>query len=160
MTIEEYYELVHRISNMNFDKFVELNKLGPDPYQKPDESEQPYKVVDNTAKDVTVFDALDEAVGIDKNMSRGDLSYEEQVLKIKAIDKKRDESFLDAMKTELEQNAEKEVAEKEPEKLAARRSSLIELDKLSSSLRLSDRSAVLPSSSRRASFIKTGRFEE
>merc|ERR1712194_688278 len=138
----------------------ELNKPGQDLYQKPDESEQPYKVVDNTAKDVTVFDALDEAVGIDKNMSRGDLSYEEQVLKIKAIDKKRDESFLDAMKTEHEQNAEKEVAEKEPEKLAARRSSLIELDKLSSSLRLSDRSAVFSSSSRRASLIKTGRFEE
>jgi len=52
------------------------------------------------------------------------------------------------------------MSEKEPEKLAARRSSLIELDKLTSSLRLSGRSSVLSSSSRRASFIKMGQFEE
>ena len=158
-TIEEYGELMG-VPNFDFDKFVEFQKLSYDVWEEPDESEQPYKVVDNTAKDVTVFDALDEAFGIDKNTSRGDLSYEEQILKIQAIDKKRDEAMIDGIQSKLERNAEEEMAEKEPEKLAARRSSLIELDKLTSSLHLSGRSSVLSSSSRRASFIKTGRFEE
>ena len=139
MTIEEFGVLCG-VEDYDFDKFLELQKPLYDAWEEPDESEQPYKVVDNTAKDITVFDSLDEAVGIDKNTSRGDLSYEEQVLKIQAIDKKRDEVWFDGKKkSDLERSAEKEMAEKEPEKLAVRRSSLIELDKLDSSLRRLER---------------------
>jgi len=55
MTIEEFFPDV-----VNFDSFVELYRVSF-PFQEPHESEQPFKVVDVTAKDMTVFDSLDEA---------------------------------------------------------------------------------------------------
>ncbi|OEU11500.1 hypothetical protein FRACYDRAFT_245542 [Fragilariopsis cylindrus CCMP1102] len=55
MTIEEFFPDV-----VNFDSFVELYRVFF-PFQEPHESEQPFKVVDVTAKDMTVFDTLDEA---------------------------------------------------------------------------------------------------
>ena len=126
--------------------------------------------MDVTAKDVTVLDGLDEAFGIDKTKRRGsgeDLSYDELAAIIRAVDVKRDQVWMDSNPfpgSEDMDSAEQEMAEKEPKKLAARRSSLIEMDKLESSIRLSGRRrssvVLLNSSRRRSSFIKTGRFEE
>lgn len=79
------------------------------------ECEKPFKVVDVTAKDVTVMDRIDEAVGI-QDENRGDLSYEEMVEKIKSIDLQRDQEWMDR---KVKSSEEKEVAEKEPEKYAA-----------------------------------------
>jgi len=96
--------------------------------------DQPYKMVDVTAKDVTVFDSLDEAFGIE-NTNRGDLTYEEMVQKIQVVNVKRDEAMLENMHLMAIEDSEtseavKEMAIKEPQKLAARRSILLEADKL------------------------------
>ena len=61
------------------------------------------------------------------------MSYDGQALKIWAIDENRGEAMLDI---------QKELSEKEPKKLAALRSSLIEFDKVNAHLHLSDRSSI------------------
>ena len=61
------------------------------------------------------------------------MSYDGQALKIWAIDENRGEAMFDI---------QIELSEKEPKKLTARRSSLIEFDKLNAHLHLSDRSSI------------------
>merc|ERR1712194_537876 len=96
-----------------------------------DETDQPYVVVNNTAKDVTVLDRVDEVFGIEKGLSRGEGTYEEMIEKIKAVDAARDTVWLNYEKKRLEEQtgeeaeALKELIEKKPAKASARRSSLI-----------------------------------
>jgi len=167
LTIEEMYKGWGVPGIVDFDSFVKSQKIWYDNFDKPDESEQPYKMVDVTAKDVTVWDSLDEAFGIEKNKSRGDLTYDEMVQTIKAVDVRRDQIMADNMhKMTIEDSetseAVKEMAKKEPQKLAARHSILLEADKLHSVHRLSLASKEDATSirRRRSSFITTGKFEE
>jgi len=73
-------------------------------------------MVDVTAKDVTTFDGLDEAFGIENNKSRGDGTYDKIVPKIVAVDKKRDQDWMDRNNKAIEDSetseAEKEMAKK------------------------------------------------
>jgi len=165
LIIEELFKTMDQ-TVVDFDSFVECQKIRFGVFDVLGESEQPYKMVDVTAKDVTVFDSLDEAFGIE-NTNRGDLTYEEMVQKIQAVNVKRDEAMLENMHfMAIEDNetseAVKEMAKKEPQKLAARRSILLEADKLNSIRRLSSASKEDATSirRRRSSFITTGKFEE
>jgi len=47
-------------------------------------SDQPYLIVNHTAKDATVLDRIDEVFGITKNISRGNGTYDEIIHKIKS----------------------------------------------------------------------------
>ena len=70
-------------------------------YQEPQEElEKPFTVVDVTAKEATVMNAIDEALGIDpQDESRGDgVAYYELVENIKAVDEKRDQEWMDNCK--------------------------------------------------------------
>lgn len=81
---------------VDFDSYVKWQKeCLMAAYDEPDESEQPYTIVDVTAKDVSVWDSLDEVFGIE-NKSRWDLTYEEMVQKIKAVDVKRDQIMIES----------------------------------------------------------------
>jgi hypothetical protein len=139
-----------------------------------------------TAKDVTVLDGLDAALGIidgeNENSGRGrrNFSYPELVQAIWTVDEKRNQAWFDALNASTEDQEEQELARREPQKLAARRTSLLQADKLlstyrpqdfhfdvgvstTSSRRLSMPAVALsaPSSGRRrASFITTGKFVE
>jgi len=157
-TVEELMKTFHHPGVVDFDSFVKFEKDYFPEFDEPDESEQPYKILDVTAKDVTVMDSLDEAFGIEKNKSRGDLTYEEMVEKIQAIDAKRDQAFLDSKNDAIEDSeAVKEMAKSEPQKLAARRSSLL----LGEKLVLKDDVTRSAASMRRrhSSFITTGKCE-
>jgi len=166
-TVEEMFKHFGISGVVDFDSYVKWQKeCLMAAYDEPDESEQPYTIVDVTAKDVSVWDSLDEVFGIE-NTSRGDLTYDEMVQKIQAIDAKRDLVMLENMHlTAIEDSetseAEKEMAKKEPRKLAARRSILLEADKLHAFRRLSSASMEDATSirRRRSSFITTGKFEE
>jgi hypothetical protein len=127
-------------------------------FEEAEESEQPYKIVNNTARDETVLDSLDEACGIDKNLSRGDGTYEEMIEKIKAKDTARDQASFDADQKKLE---EKELTKEEPEKVKARLSILLDAQKLQSVRRLSvkGKRASLVTENSRASFIKLGKID-
>jgi len=119
LTIEELGKAHGYPEVVDFDSFVKSQKIMHDFFDKPDESEQPYKMVDVTAKDVTVWDSLDEAFGIEKNKSRGDLTYDEMIQKIQAIDAKRDQASMDRLHKQAMEDSEtseavKEMAKKEP----------------------------------------------
>jgi len=152
-------ETYHFPGIVDFEAFVEFEKQFVLRYVTRQDSEMPFKVVDNTAKDMTVLDKYDMVAGI-KNEDRGNFSYEQLVARIKKIDVKRDKEWLDGKTKSIE---EKELAEKEPEKYAARRSSLLEADKMIAMHHLSSRDNTRDSqastSSRRQSFILTGKFE-
>ena len=76
------------------------------------------------------------------------------------MDETRDQAWLDSQHPEESEDiAEQELAEQEPKKVAARRLSLLQMDKMNSSRRLSHRSSVLSSNARRSSFITTGTFD-
>jgi adenylate kinase family enzyme len=170
-----------------FESFVEIQKYMMCFWDEPDdESDQPYTRVDVTAKDVTVLDGLDAALGIidgeNENSGRGrrNFSYPELVQAIWTVDEKRNQAWFDALNASTEDQEEQELARREPQKLAARRTSLLQADKLlstyrpqdfhfdvgvstTSSRRLSMPAVALsaPSSGRRrASFITTGKFVE
>jgi len=169
-TIEELFKTWDVPGVVDFDSFVKLQKDWMSDYDEPDESEQPYKIVDVTAKDATTLDKLDEAFGIEKNKSRGDGTYDEMIQKIKAVDEKRDQVWMDSQNDAIEDSetseAVKEMAKSEPQKLAARRSSLVLGEKLSSSRRLSSISkddvtrSAASMRRRHSSFITTGKCEE
>merc|ERR1712194_578202 len=76
-----------------------------------DETDQPYVVVNNTAKDVTVLDRVDEVFGIEKGLSRGEGTYEEMIEKIKAVDAARDTVFIEEKKKEALEEQTGEEAE-------------------------------------------------
>jgi len=150
-------------------------------FQEVDETEQPYTVINNTAKDATVLDRLDEVFGIDPNKPRLEGTYEEMIQTIKALDAKRDMVMMEATKELLEEEAnnnnkdtkaEIEMAKTEPKKLAARRSCLLDAAKTESLRRVSSlsksssgsgrsstRGSLLLTGSRRSSFILLGKFE-
>jgi len=82
----------------------------------PQESERPYKVVDVSARDITVLDSIDKALRIE-NTRPNDLTSEEMLEKIAAIDKKRDKELLaDAVEYKIATEEEKELAKLDPEK--------------------------------------------
>jgi len=165
-TVEKMFKHFGFLGVVDFDSYVRWQKETlMAAYDEPDESEQPYTIVDVTAKDVSVWDSLDEAFGIE-NTSRGDLTYDEMVQKIQAIDAKRDQAMRDkAQKIAIEDSetgeAVKEMAKNEPRKLAARHSILLEADKLHSVCRWSSASYEDAPSvvRRRSTFITTGKFE-
>jgi len=96
ITVEEFQmNLIGVPGIVDFDSYVGAQKAFMSSYDKPDESEQPFKMVDVTAKDVAVLDSLDEVFGIE-NKSRWDLTYEEMVQKIKAVDVKRDQIMIES----------------------------------------------------------------
>mmetsp|Transcript_58406 Transcript_58406/g.66206 ORF Transcript_58406/g.66206 Transcript_58406/m.66206 type:complete len:328 (-) Transcript_58406:43-1026(-) len=165
-TLEEIFKEFGIEGIVDFESFVALHKTFGLFYQEPHYSEKPFTVVDNTAKDMTVFDNYDIELGI-KDKHRGDLTYSQLVEKIKDADIKRDKEWVDR-KTATATSKEKELAKKDPKKYAARRSSLLELDKINSlrrwsscssnnnaNIRVSDSSDSL----RRQSFILTGKFD-
>jgi len=137
-------------------------------FEEAEDSEQPYLIVDNTAKDVTVLNQLDEVFGIKKNTSRGDGTYDEMIQKIKDIDTKRDmvlyEVWNEVIENDTSEDAktELEMAKREPQKLAARRSSLLDAHKVENFRRLSRRSStdgsLLLTGSRHSSYIILGKF--
>jgi len=97
VTVEEFQlKLIGIPGIKDFDSFVGAQKAFMASYDEPDESEQPYTMVDITAKDVTVLDRMDEAFGIEKDTSRGDETYDEMVETIKAIDVKRDQGMIES----------------------------------------------------------------
>jgi len=136
ITIEEHFKSFDMPGIVDFDSFVEQHKHFV--FEEPDESEQPYKMVDVTAKDVTTLDGLDEAFGIENNKSRGDGTYDEMAQKIMAVDKKRDQDWMDSKHKAIEDSE----AEKEPKKLNARRSMLLQADMYNSIRRLSSMSLI------------------
>jgi len=96
ITVEEFQiNLIGLPGIVDFDSYVRAQEYFMSSYDEPDKSEQPYKMVDVTAKDVMVLDSLDEAFGIE-NKSRGDLTHEKMVQKIKAVDVKRDQIMIDS----------------------------------------------------------------
>mmetsp|Transcript_12639 Transcript_12639/g.14458 ORF Transcript_12639/g.14458 Transcript_12639/m.14458 type:complete len:328 (-) Transcript_12639:148-1131(-) len=165
-TLEELFKGWGVEGIVDFGSFVKCQKEWGLMYQEPHDSEKPFTVIDNTAKDMTVLDSYDMALGI-QDKHRGDLTYSQLVEKIKDADIKRDQKWMDR-KNATASSEEKEVAKKDPKKIAARRSSLLELDKINSlrrwsscssnnnaNIRVSDSSDSL----RRQSFILTGKFD-
>jgi hypothetical protein len=151
-------------------------------FEEVEEAEQPYTLINNTAKDATVLDRLDEVFGIDPNKPRCEGTYEEMIEAIKAVDAKRDEAMYEFQRELFEAEAEKnndeeakaeleEMAKTEPKKLAARRSSLLDaakagslrrmssLSKSGESGRSSTRGSLLLAGKRRSSFLVLGKFE-
>lgn len=138
-----------------------------------DEKEQPYVIVNNTAKDATVLDRVDEVFGIEKDLSRGEGTYEEMIEKIKAVDAARDLLWLEEKYKEVEEQtgdeeaeALKELIEKEPAKVRARRSSLIDVQKIESARHLSAggtgrrSSAAITSVAAAAKFLRLGKVDD
>ena len=100
------------------------------------------------------------------------MTYKEMEDKIKAIDQKRDKEFGAKLAARFNASEkEKELAKTEPNKYAARRSSLVEGDKFAAmSLKDydydddnddddDDDDDSRPPKSRRQSFLETGRFD-
>jgi len=160
-TVEELFKTFDHPEVVDFDSFVKFQKQLSSGFDEPDESEQPYKTVDVTAKDATTLDNLDEAFGIEKNKSRGDGTYDEMIQKIKALDEKRDQVWMDSRNKAMDDSetseAIKEMAKSEPKKLAARRSSLLLGEKLSSKDDVTRSAASMRR--RHSSFITTGKCE-
>lgn len=145
-------------------------------YTPPQESERPYKVVDVSARDITVLDSIDKTLGIE-NTRPNDLTYEEMQEKIADVDKKRDKELLaGAMESTIATKEEKELAKADPKKYMARRSSLLEADKFDAIRKLSGMSgdsdddgaegsrrfsatSVSSNKARRQSFLETGKFD-
>jgi hypothetical protein len=181
-TVEEVMEGIGLPGIQNFESFVEVQKYMMCFWDDPDEaSDAPYVTVDVTAKDVTVLDGLDAALGIVENddgdgdgdgdnndnddgdngdneyensndngngdnknnntnnnnsgPGRKNLSYPELVQKIQKVDELRDQAWFDALNAATEDKDEQELARNEPRKLAARRTSLFQADKILSNVR-------------------------
>jgi len=163
-TLEEMFKEWGIEGIVDFESFVVFQKGFGSLYQEPNDSEMPFKIVDNTAKDMTVLDSYDMVLGI-QDKYRGDFTYGQLVEKIKEADIKRDQEWMDLKAGTAE---EKEIARKDPKKYAARRSSLLELDKIESLRRWSSCSSTnndnirvrnSMDSSRRQSFLLTGKFD-
>lgn len=120
-TMEEGLEFY---GGSDFESFVKHQKhLIENYFEEPSESEKP-TVVDVTAKDITTLDAVDRAFGVPDGEGRGDLSYEEMIEKIKAVDIIRDEGFFNNMEINLEEEAKMDEAEKKKRRSFRRNSSL------------------------------------
>lgn len=166
LTIDVFFKSMCSVDVTDFDSFVDYMG-GPNGWcqnwQDPDDSEKPYDVVNVTARDMSVLDSLDVTFGIQEN-NRTDLSYEEIVAKIQAVDAERDRKWCEKFKEAGKMSPdEQEVAEKEPEKYAARRSTLSLSKDLEAIRRLSivsDHSQTEISSKRCQSFLETGTFGE
>jgi len=94
-TVEEFFRGYGMKGVVDFDSYCTFyDAVFGVTHQEPHQSEKPYTVVDVTAKDVTVMDTIDKALGIPQDESRGDgLTYDELVEKIIAVDIKRDEEW-------------------------------------------------------------------
>jgi len=161
-TLEELFENVCKIPGIkDFDSFVTIFQEGINNkyYTVPQEQEKPYVLVDVSARDVTVLDQYDKVLGL--NARSTELTYDEMIEMIAATDKKRDEEWGKGMIATAETEKEKEVANKEPEKYIARRSSLFEADKIldrMSSISIKDTGDTQSHRRSRQSFIETGKF--
>ena len=169
-TVEEFFTNLLKTPGINdFDSFVTIWQEGINNkyYTVPQEEETPYVTVDVSARDSTVLDQYDKVLAL-KARAGTELTYDEMIAKIVNTDKKRDEEWGEGMIAEAgKTEKEKEIAEKEPEKYIARRSSLFEIDNIHrmSGLGLAIKDAAgddEDSQSRRRSrqsFIETGKFE-
>jgi len=162
-TLEEFFEGFKIPGVKDFDSFVAIFQEGMNNkiYTAPQEQEKPYVLVDVSARDVTVLDQYDKVLGL--NARSSELTYDEMIEKIVATDKKRDVEWGKGMIATAETEKEKEVANKEPEKYIARRSSLFEADKIldrMSSISINDTGDAQSRRRSRQSFIETGKFVE
>ena len=128
-TIDEMFKMLGMEGIVTFDSFVEFmqpKKGFCGKWEDPDKSlENLFKIGNVTAKDMSVLDNLDAAFKIQDN-NRSELSYQEIVPKVREIDSKQDQKMMDSIKkNEMLSLAKQELTEKEPEKYAARRSSLL-----------------------------------
>lgn len=95
-------------------------------FQEPNDSEKPYDVVNVTSRDVSVLDSLGAAFGIQEN-GRAHLPYKEIVARLQEVDAERDRIWTETITNSGNLSpAEQELIEKEPEKHATRRSSLLQ----------------------------------
>lgn len=146
-TLEDYFRLQYKNGVVDFDSFVKWYKDDYlPPFAPPDpDIDTPYDVVDVTTKDITVIDKIDETFGMSRETSRGSTTYQELVQVIRKRDEERDALWLaDFPVPEYAQNDKpeeeeeiKQIAVVEPKRLRARRSSLLEADKMRSIRRLS-----------------------
>jgi len=126
------------------------------------------KVVDVTGRDVTALDGVDTALGLQRDPN---LSYEEIVERVLAIDHKRDaessegyteeeiKEFFAKMKHTGENKKSDTEMEHEHEKIInMRRSSLLSVESLNHWLTVSDDATTNRSKSRRESLIMTGKL--
>jgi len=125
------------------------------------------KVVDVTGRDITALDGVDKALGLQRDPN---LSYEEIVERVLAIDHKRDaemseiftEEKLKEFSEKMKNTGENEKAETEMkhehEKINMRRSSLLSVESLNRWLTVSDDATNNSNKSRRESLIMTGKI--
>jgi len=183
-TLEDYFRLQYKKGIVDFDSFVKWYKDDYlPPFAPPDpDVDSPYDIVDVTTKDITVIDKLDETFGMSRETSRGSTTYQELVQIIRKRDEERDALWLAdfpvpeyAPNDKPEDEDENKQIAVEPKTLRARRSSLLEADKMRSIRRLSvvSRRSISESSKdddvnvgislsrrRRSSFLSTGKIED
>jgi len=141
-----------------------FTKVMPFMFQPFDDPPSYVKVVDVTYRDVTAIDATDKAFGLDRN---DELSYEEIVEKVLAIDHKRNEETPYGNETTELMKKIKNKTEIEREQIMKRRSSLMSVDRQLGLTRLSLSSDGDDGNSdgndklktRRSSLIMTGKTE-
>lgn len=168
ITLEDYmkssgWEGEGDISLEEFKKFSK-NTPGQMGYFICDDPPLYTKVVDVGGRDVTALDGVDKALGLERDPN---LSYEDIVENVIALDLKRDEANAEnydeeAVKEWMESQKEagkgKPEMEDELEQIKKRRSSLMKVDEINrkfSDTRISDASNVSVNS-RRQSLIMTG----
>jgi len=143
---------------------ITFKKVMPIMFQPFDDPPSYAKVVDVTYRDVTAIDATDKAFGLDRN---DELSYEEIVEKVLAIDRKRNEETPYGSETSTLMKEIKNKTENEREQIMKRRSSLMSVDRQLGLTRLSLSSNGDDGNSdgneklktRRSSLIMTGKTE-
>lgn len=153
------------ISVEEFKKFSK-NTPGQLGYLVCDDPPSHAKVVDVTGRDVTALDGVDKALGLGRDPN---LSYEEIIEKVLAVDHKRDEAMAEHFDEDAHNEAmakmnnmakEKSEIDDEIKQIKKRRSSLMKIDEINrkfSATRISDASNV-SNNSRRQSLIMTGKI--
>ena len=172
-TLNQFFKSLGYPNVVDYNSFCQFQDFFFSHWQGPQDSERPYEVVDVTSRDISVLDSIDKVLGIQDTRPK-DMTYKEMEDKIKAIDQKRDKEFGAKLAARFNASEkEKELAKTEPNKYAARRSSLVEGDKFAAmSLKDydydddddeddddDDDDDSRPPKSRRQSFLETGKFD-
>jgi hypothetical protein len=162
-TLNQFFKSVIGVPNIvDYNSFCQFQDAFVSTFQGPQESERPCEVVDVTSRDISVLDSIDKVLGIQDTRPK-DMTYKEMEDKIKVIDQKRDKEFGAKLAARINASEkEKELAKTEPIKYVARRSSLVEADKIAA-MSLNDYEDYYDDGddskpTRRRSFLETGKF--
>lgn len=180
LSVEEFYEQLIGVEGItDYDAWVTnwQDGIQKKRYDPPCESDHPYKVIDVSARDMSLLDSIDDALSLNHHDRQpNDLSYEEMSRAIFIVDQHRDELLLsDLADNHVMTDEEKEMERNDPKKYNALRHSLMEAEKQTTIHRLSDLSEAnsfvsdnvvnddtvsgkVKYAARRQSLLETGKF--